>query len=147
MQRGFVVWLAAIGLSSCDAPTHEALNRRDALGAIEQACLRKAALNFSDFQASTAQNVAEMCGCVRDRVGEQFSDGELDVIATLERTQVEMGMTSSDDFQALEQLRRRYNDALEGLADQTRSRVVADASRDAVTSCRTAQAASAPSNP
>jgi hypothetical protein len=136
MHRGLVVWLAAIALSSCDAPTHEALNRRDALGAIEQTCLRKAALNFSDFQASTAQNVAEMCSCVRDRRGEQFSDGELDAIATLERTTVEMGEASVVDFQALERLRRQYNDALERLTDPSRRRIVTEASRDAVTACR-----------
>jgi hypothetical protein len=132
MKRLFVVWLAALALCSCD----QAPNGPDALGTIEQACLQKAELRFSDFQASADQSVAQMCNCARDRLGDQFSDNELDVIARLERTTVEMGRTSVDDFQALELLRLQYNGALDSLADRTRGRLVAEASRNAVSSCQ-----------
>jgi hypothetical protein len=107
------------------------MDKAEALDAIEHACVRKAELRFSDFDATA-------CGCARDQIESEFQeDGELTAIAALARIEVDMGMTSVDDFQALEQLRRRYNSTISQLSDAGRRRLVSVALHEAVIACRT----------
>jgi len=106
------------------------MNRTQALDAIEQACLQKAQLRFEDFEAT-------MCSCARGRVAAEFQENaDLNAIADLERIEVEMGKTDTNDFQTLEQLRRRYNGVIARLNDASRSAHVSTALHDAVRACR-----------
>jgi hypothetical protein len=131
MRVHVFVALALFALSSCErGADSQPMDRAQALDAIERACVEKAQLRFSGFDAM-------MCGCARGRIeGEFQEDRELNAVADLARIEVQMGTTSVDDFQALEQLRRGYNNRLDRVSDASRRLRISTALHEALVACR-----------
>jgi hypothetical protein len=133
-MRGYsLVALAIFALSSCERGIDgQPMGRAQALDAIGHTCVQKAELRFSEFDVT-------MCGCARARIESEFrDDGELGAVADLARIEVRMGTTSANDFQALEQLRREYNNRLDQVSDASRRLRISTALREAVVACRAA---------
>lgn len=148
MERVAPTIVALLALASCGAERNEPMGRDAALGVVEQSCLRVALRPRTDPRATPADpNPEATCACVRDRIGRQISDdGELEIIAALERIAADMAAMDGDDFQAAERLRRQYNATLDRLADRSRGRAVSMASQEARAACRVTGSTSEPAH-
>ncbi|MES1158824.1 MAG: hypothetical protein ABUL42_02910 [Terricaulis silvestris] len=79
---------------------------------------------------------AAICSCAKERVGSEFLDNQLTVIADMDAVEAQMAATSTDDWQSLERLRVQYNGVLDRLPTPNQRQRVSAASTEASRLCR-----------
>ena len=150
MRVRAILLVTMLALVSCGPPERETeIARNRSLADIERACMRKAEARLAqspviciatdpECRPRFLAAESEYCSCSNRRIGAEFTDAELEAIATFELAEARAREASVADVEYQELISRYYSQAASVAATQEDRHRLASAAVEAGRACRVA---------